>query len=264
LTHRTFPITPVSSAGRTRVRNSHIHAQEEIKMEKAYRNISYLFAGLLLFVILGFYQTYFGLFPCFQGVPDIAHLHAFGFLLWCGLLIVQPLLIRYNQLPLHRLLGRFTYFLVPYNVLTAFGMVEHAYHRDGVRWLLATNPPAFFLTVFELVWFVLFYSLAIIYRRNTPYHMRYIIGASLALISPSVGRLFGGELRMPLTVAIVTPLLPIAILIGLLILDRVRLKRVYSPYLYALAFTILFDVAVPTIPPSHLWQSFAVWTAQHL
>lgn len=233
-------------------------------MEKAYGNISYLFAGILVFVVLGFYQTYFGLFPRFQGVPDIAHLHALGFLLWCGLLIVQPLLIRYNQLALHRSLGKFTYFLVPYIVLTSFGMVEHAYHRDGMRWLLATNPPFFFLAIAGLIWFVGFYLLAMIYKRNTAYHMRYIIGASLALISPSVGRLFGAELRMPLMVAIVTPLLPVAILVGLMVLDWVRLKKVYSPYLYVLAFVILFDVAVPTIPPSHLWQSFAVWTAQHL
>lgn len=233
-------------------------------MEKAYRNISYLFAGLLLFVILGFYQTYFGLFPRFQGVPDIAHLHALGFLLWCGLLIVQPLLIRYNKPSLHRFLGKSTYFLVPYIALTSFGMVKHAYHRDGMPWLLRNNPPAFFLAVAGIIWFVLFYLLAIIYKRNAAYHMRYIIGASLALVSPSAGRLFGSELHMLLIVAIVTPLLPVAILIGLMILDWVKLKKVYSPYLYGLAFSILFAVAVPTIPRSHLWQSFALWTGQHL
>jgi hypothetical protein len=233
-------------------------------VEKAYRNISFLFATIFLFILLGFYKTYFGLIPQFQGVPDITHLHAFGMMLWCGLLIVQPLLIRYNKRPLHRALGKFTYFLVPYIVATSVGMVVHADHRDGVAWFVEQKPPVFFLAVSVTIWFVLFYVLAMVYRKNAAYHMRYIIGASLALISPSVGRLFGAELNMPIAAAAVTSLLPIAIISGLMVLDWVKLKKVYRPYGHALAFAIAFAIAVPTISPSHFWMSFGVWTSQHL
>jgi hypothetical protein len=233
-------------------------------MEKAYRNISYFFLLIFVVAILGFYQTYFGLFPRFRGVPDIAHLHALGFLLWFALLIIQPLLIRYNQLALHRSLGKFSYFLVPYIVLTVFGMMENGYHRDGVEWFLATNPPVFFFAVAGITNFVLFYLLAIVYRRNAAYHMRYIISASLALLAPALGRLFGPELHMPIMAAAVPSVVAPLILIGLIVLDWVKLRKAYTPYLYALELTILIDVAIPTIPRTRVWQSIALIVARHM
>jgi len=227
-------------------------------MERAYRNVSYLFVLILAFVFLGFFKTYFGLFPRFHGLPTAAHFHALGFLLWIAMLIVQPLLIRYNQLPLHRALGKFSYFLVPYIVLATFGMMRQAYHLKGQSWLIAALPPGLYFAATGLLNFVLFYILAMVYKRNTPYHMRYIIATSLALIQPSLGRLFNDELRLGPLGAILTTLTVYAVLIGLIVYDKSKFGKVYPPYWVTLAFTLMLNISVPFVPPTHLWQSIAL------
>jgi hypothetical protein len=233
-------------------------------MERAYKNINYLFLLILLFVGLGFFKTYFSLFPRFQGLPTVAHFHAIGFLLWFALLIVQPILVWKNQLPLHRMLGKFSYFLVAYIVLTIIGMAHEAYHLKGNSWLLSIQPPSLFFAVVGFVNFLTFYSLAIIYRRNTGYHMRFIIATSLALIPPSLGRFFDLWLKLGPPGGILLTLIVFAILIGLIVYDKVKFGKVHNAYWVVLAFTILIDVAVPTIPPTHLWQSIALKVGQYL
>ncbi|MGB6686163.1 MAG: hypothetical protein WBH24_21095 [Candidatus Acidiferrum sp.] len=237
---------------------------ERATTERPYKNISYLFLLILVFVGLGFFKTYFGLFPRFEGLPTIAHFHAIGFLLWIALLVVQPLLIRYNQLPLHRLLGKFSYFLVPYIVLTVFGMSHEAYRVKGNSWLLAPQPPSLFFAVIGLGDFLFFYVLAIIYRRDREYHMRYIIATSLALIEPSLGRFFAIWLKLGPVGGILTTLTVFSIFIGLMVYDKVKFGKVHRAYIVAFVFTLLLDVAVPVVPPTHLWQSIALRIGRYL
>lgn len=40
----------------------------------------------------------------------------------------------------------------------------------------------------DIVQFVVFYSLAIVYRRNTYNHMRFMIGTAIMMIGPGLGR----------------------------------------------------------------------------
>ena len=82
-------------------------------MEKQYKNLGYYFLILLVFVALGFYYPYFSLFPEFKSVTIIIHIHAIALFLWLVILMVQPLLIRYQKYEAHKKLGKFTYFLLP-------------------------------------------------------------------------------------------------------------------------------------------------------
>lgn len=82
-------------------------------MEKAYKNLSLFFIAILVIVILGFFKTYFGLFPNFRNVTSIQHIHGSLFLLWFVMLIVQPILIRKRKYKWHRVIGKVSYFLVP-------------------------------------------------------------------------------------------------------------------------------------------------------
>jgi hypothetical protein len=87
-------------------------------MGKSYRYISYLFVFVLALVFWGFYKTYFSLFPRFNGLPTLLHIHAVLILLWFAMLIAQPLLIlRYKNIALHRLVGKASYILVPAMVI---------------------------------------------------------------------------------------------------------------------------------------------------
>jgi len=238
--------------------------QATLTMEAAYKNINYLFLAILVFAGLGFFKTYFGLFPHFHGLPTVAHFHAIGFLLWFALLLVQPLLIRYDQLPLHRRLGKFSYFLVPYIALTVFGMARAAYQSKGSSWLLGVYPPSLFFAVLGLGNFLLFYGLAIIYKQNRAYHMRYLIATSLALIEPSLGRFFHLWLRLNPVGGILTLLIVYAIIIGLMVYDKVKFGRVHKAYYVVLGVTVLIDIAVPTIPRTQLWQAIALKIGSYL
>ena len=77
-------------------------------MEKSYRNLVFFFFGIAVVIFIGFFKTYFGLFPSFAGVKTFHHFHASLLLLWLLLLIVQPMLIKYKRFELHRWLGRFS------------------------------------------------------------------------------------------------------------------------------------------------------------
>ncbi len=62
-------------------------------MEKIYKNSHYLFIAVLFMAIVGFWKTYFGKVPSFNGVSGLMHFHAFMVLSWLGILIAQPILI---------------------------------------------------------------------------------------------------------------------------------------------------------------------------
>jgi hypothetical protein len=69
-------------------------------------------------------------------------------------------------------------------------MARAGYQSKGSSWLLGLYPPSLFFAVLGLGNFLLFYGLAIIYKQNRAYHMRYIVATPLALIEPSLGRFF--------------------------------------------------------------------------
>ena len=98
-------------------------------MEKQYKNVGYFFATLLVFVALGFYYPYFSLFPEFKSITTIVHIHAIALFLWLVILMVQPLLIRYHKYRAHKLLGKFTYFLLPVVIISMIGVIRQGYAR---------------------------------------------------------------------------------------------------------------------------------------
>jgi hypothetical protein len=235
-----------------------------IAMEKSYKYLNYFFASMLGIIFIGFFNSYFSLFPRFQGLPDMAHLHAIGLLLWFSLLIAQPLLIRYDKLPVHRALGKFSYFLILYILFTIVGMIRHSYSIYHVHYLVTSQPPGLYFSMLGATSFTLFYILAIIYRKNTPYHMRYIIGSSLALLPPATDRFFREGLGMGVHGAPFTPLILMGTIIGLIVYDKVKLGKVYIPYIVILVYNILTGISIGVIPRTAAWHSFALWIGGYL
>jgi hypothetical protein len=232
-------------------------------METSYKNLSLFFAAILAFAFVGFFSSYFGLFPHFKGVPDMAHLHFIGWLLWFSLLIIQPLLIRFHKPEIHRLLGKFSYFLFVYISFTIIGMIKYSYSIYKTHYLIATRPPGLYFSMAGAISFGLFYILAIINRKNTPYHMRYIIISSLALIPPATGRFFDYDLKWPQGGALVG-LIQILIIIGLIAYDKIKLKKISKPYIIALIFNLTLNISIPAFVPSHAWQSIAFRIGRYL
>ena len=170
------------------------------------------------------------------------HFHAFVMSLYVILLIVQPFLIFYKKFETHRLLGKLSYVLVPIIVFSFLTMIHKEYNDKLL--LKITNAEFIeftFLNVGKLLLFAGFYLLAIIHRKTTALHMRYIIATALVFVEPSIGRFAGFYMDvdfMPSTLAsfVITDL----ILISFIFFDKKKGLN-YKPYTVALTAFILYQ-----------------------
>lgn len=197
-------------------------------MDKKYRYLGYFFLLFIPLVFFGFYKTYFIQFPAFKNVKhDYIHIHFAIATVWVLLVIVQPFLIVNKKIAWHRKLGKLSYIIFPLLILSFVPMV--------VTKLKSDTPKDAFFAIGDGTLLVLFYCLAIYYRRKSTVHMRYMIAAALVLLGPTVGRIlpnllgFGDIATQNIQFAIIQ-----SILIALVLFDM-KNKRKYFPYLIAIA-----------------------------
>ena len=211
-------------------------------MEKAYQNSSYLFIAVLFMAFAGFHATYFGLFPQFEGITPILHVHAITILLWFSVLIVQPILIRTRKVALHRSIGKVSYAVAALMLLSIILLERLAFIRNAP--VLPNQPDIRLIGIADICFFVLFYGLAIYYRRKVSYHARFMVLTVLPFINPALGRLgFPG------------PILALIIIVGLLIYERFN-NKIYRPYLIALPAYLAIYVFFLFIINADQWRAF--------
>lgn len=168
-----------------------------------YYNLGYWFMLFIVLSFAGFYTTYFT--RIFEPTPSIIHFHFVLMALWLAMLIAQPFLIKYKKLSWHRLLGKISYVLVPLLLFTGFLLMRNEYYRniarlekkvtDGLQHYspfeiikMASSTP---IALVYIVWFLLFYILAIKNRRKSNPHARYMVATALTLTGPTVDRIIG-------------------------------------------------------------------------
>ena len=105
-------------------------------MEKGYNKIVFFFVVIVLITLPGFYKSYFSLLPDFPGLKNIHHFHAVALMLYLALLIVQPILISSKKIAIHRIIGKFSYILVP----LIFISLILVYHNQYLRMFLEGKP----------------------------------------------------------------------------------------------------------------------------
>ena len=227
-------------------------------MEKTYPRISYFFIGVLLCSLVGFHFTYTMQFPTFKGLSAVHHFHGAMLMSWFAMLIVQPFLISYKKYNWHRQLGKLSYILVPLILLSIFMVTKVSYYRILTQQSKAVAIGGLALDIPDILVFGMFYVLAIINRKNSAAHMRYMVGTSLLMIGPGLGRaliIFGG---IPFPVA-VTYTIYVAELITVLFIafDYVKDHSI-EPYLVVL-FGIAFLHICWSFQMADWWQAFGTW-----
>jgi hypothetical protein len=213
-------------------------------MEKNFKYLGYFFLILIPLTIGGFYKTYFGLIPDFnENITFWIHVHSAIASLWIIMLCIQPLLIQFKKVSYHKWLGKFSYVLFPLLILSfwpqAFAKIDHSkdlsiFSIDGIK-------PIFFPIIFSIL-LVTFYSLAMINRKNTGIHMRYMIATAIVFIDPTLNRILNNY--SPFSVFIrdhITFGIQYLILFGLIYLDSLN-KRNFNPYVVALICFIIYDI----------------------
>jgi hypothetical protein len=211
-------------------------------MEKQYKNLGYYFLILLVFVALGFYYPYFSLFPEFKSVTIIIHIHAIALFLWLVILMVQPLLIRYQKYEAHKKLGKFTYFLLPVVIFSMVGVIRQGYLEGIAEKMTSTQSlKAQFTNIAGIFSFLIYYSMAIlnILKGNVGLHMRYMICLFLEFVPPTFGRTLGYWLNMRQIYTYSIALFLSAVILILLIRSDKKRNLDYSPYVVALTIYVI-------------------------
>lgn len=231
-------------------------------MEKGYKNIVYFFGFIALLTFIGFYKKYFSLAPDFPGLKAIHHFHALLLCTWLVLLIVQPILIAGKKIDLHRKVGKISFFLVP----MAFVSMILAYHNQYHRFLSEGQPESFvlgfvFAPATDAIPFVIFYLLALLNKRNTQKHMRYMIATGIVVAGPGLGRIFMTWLNMDIFAAIqILALIQLLTFLALIIYDRLNKKNFrINPYTVAFIIWLIPNVLIAFFPATNVWQAFAKW-----
>jgi hypothetical protein len=162
-------------------------------MEKTFRFLPYYFALFLVGVVACFFQSYFGHIPRFENIispignvpitiTGITHFHAIMLTVWLVMLVVQPILILRKKLAWHRLLGKVSYGVVGLLVVATLLIIYQSQTREKNLPVLAAN-------LFDFPVFLVFYGLAIYYRKKPAYHARFMLMSVLPFLNPALARL---------------------------------------------------------------------------
>lgn len=208
-------------------------------MEKVYKNLGYYFILLIPLTFLGFYKTYFNQFPTFSETNILIHLHAIIATIWVLMLIIQPILIKLKRKNTHRNIGKLSYIIFPLLIISFVPQMLRLFNSD--------DPKLLFFPLSDCIALIIFYSLSIYYRHNVVKHMRFMIGAALVFLSPTLGRI--GSFLIGLTDVLTQNLIYIIIyliLIGLILLDR-KNKKKYQPYVFILCVWIIHQISFNVI-----------------
>lgn len=237
-------------------------------MERKYTNIYVFFVGILLVLIWGFYRSYLFYFPTFEGgywggnsYNYIQHSHGTLMLTWVFFLIIQPILIKKGLLKIHKIIGIASYFIVPLLLLSICLVTKTFYYRT----LSTINNKEAIGTITGITSFVafaIFYFLAIANKKNTPVHMRYMLGTSLLLINPGLSRALFVFFDMAASGLAVSDYVAMTIAICFIVYDY-RNNKNYKPYVVILVVLIIMHL-IWQFRYTNVWQTIGRNIVQHL
>lgn len=167
-------------------------------------NTKAIIIGMLLLFLcfqIGFHRTYFQYFPEFEKFTWLHHIHGALMASWIILLVIQPILIYKGNYSAHRFVGKLSYVIAPLMITSMFLILRFSYHKGIVKRSIEAVISFQSLTIMQLVCFSLFFTLAIINRKNTFKHMRYMIGTALVFVTPSLSRVFGEYFKIEIIYA---------------------------------------------------------------
>jgi hypothetical protein len=238
-----------------------------------YHNLGYWFLLLIVLVLGGFYTTYFAVF--FKPTAPVIHIHFTLMVLWIATLITQPFLIKYKKFHIHRLLGKISYVLVPLVLLSGFLMIRRSYYLlvedlrlkavPGLKQLsdnqILQQAAAYeAIAIFYLSWFALFYSLAIINRRRSAIHARYMFATALPLLGPTVDRIVFFNFKLPSYIPYELPsFFIIDTVLGILLWLDYKNKRPVKTLRTGLLIYLTGQVLYFIIPGTSAWQYFVTF-----
>ncbi len=229
-------------------------------MTKSLNNrLIYFFIAIFVITNLGFYKTYLIHFPKFEGFPWIYHIHGMLAMAWVLMLIAQAYLIRAKKYDLHKLVGNLSYVIMPLFLASLFFAAKESYLTN-----IKTKPEADVLAnmtnggTIDIFFIGLIFVLAMVYKKNVGYHLRFMASTGLIILTPGLGRFVFAFLEIPFPFALI-PMLLCTTGVGIiwLIVDIKNKKSAFPLGVYVVVALIMFVIGAGS--HSAWWQSFAKW-----
>jgi hypothetical protein len=148
---------------------------------------------LAIFIVFGFVQFSLRGFVDVRSAPLLTHLHGGLMLAWLGVTIAQNVLVGRDQLSVHRKLGWMACALVAGIAVIGVSVGFNAVAGDRGPPFFST-PYFLALTIIEPLAFAGVVAWGVTLRRSTQWHRRLMLGATIIILEPALGRL----LPMPL------------------------------------------------------------------
>lgn len=169
-------------------------AMQQTKTTQPINTKAIIVCMVLLFITLqiGFHPFYIQYFPTFEKFTWLHHIHGALMASWIFFLVIQPVLIHKKRFAAHRFIGRFSYITAPLMVVSMFLMLKFSYYKNLPNSSIEKEVAGQASTIMQFLSFMVLYALAIIYRKNTFYHVRFMVGTALLMITPTLGRVFYG------------------------------------------------------------------------
>lgn len=227
-------------------------------MEKSYQNISYFFIGILIYTFIGFHFTYTVKFPNFEGLSNVHHFHGIMLMSWFAMLIVQPFLIRFKKVELHRQIGKISYLQIPLLLYSIFIVSKVSFNRNLATMPLNVDLGGLALDIPDIFAFGFYYVMAMVNKNNSAAHMRYMIGTSLLMIGPGIGRAMIIFVGLPFPVAImITMYFTELVALIFMAFDYFKGKSI-KPFAIILAVLVMLHL-IWNYQMGAAWQGFAGW-----
>ncbi|HKI46217.1 MAG TPA: hypothetical protein VKA08_12875 [Balneolales bacterium] len=235
---------------------------KKVKKDAIYRHAYIYIAGIFLFIFVGFFPDYFSRL----GKTDlIHHIHAVFAMLWMVLVVTQTYLIGRDNVQWHRRLGKLSFVLAPMLVITALDMVHLALGRGTTPLTLGDGRIALaYIDISLLLYFILFYILAIVNRRDFRKHQRFMVSTAFVVIPPALGRIpffymYPGHLSAWMSEFYAVIFIEIVLLI--LLYNDWRKNKLYFAYGFSFLFFLFVLVTAHMSLSWHWWLHFSRWLA---
>lgn len=234
-------------------------------MTKAlYRNGVFFFILFFLLALLAFWTSYYGVLG--RPMSSAVHLHGITMTLWCLMLISQSLLIRTKKHAVHRLMGKISYILVPFILLSG----AHLAHITVSEARPGTSAYYYMIALMfnALIVFAVIYVLAIWNRKKPLIHARYMVCTVFPLFTPVTDRIIYKYIDGLVPLAPTIQGMPVVPTFGFLLADLIvlvlliwdwRSRKKLDVFPYVLGILVLYHVSVLTFWKYPFWQRFGDW-----
>ncbi len=193
------------------------------------------------------------------------HLHGTVMILWCILLISQAYLIRTKHFTLHRRTGRTSILLVPLIAYTTIDLYK--YRLSELTTLGARDYLSTASVLNALLTFLIFYGLAIYFRKQPSVHARYMVCTVFAMFTAVIDRIIVSyfSFYLPLFPSVDGPVVQV---VGLTLADLIllilciwdwRSHRRFDVFPVALVIHLCYHYSVLNFYKFEFWKSFSVW-----